>query len=343
MLKRKKVDNVEFCFYDYYDDPSQMKMTKGTNNTEYDMRYDLDNNAKWVDSNTEMHFSFERVDSGNWLNIIARKTSDKDELYNVSLNVSPMYSRQLNWFYVVASNYSGNGIEIKDNEEKKQTLYTDWLEGINNYSIEWSVTKSNNGADTRLKNGTDFTISSDGKTITLYGSNLKKYITSKEYYVDITANAKVIINGKASDLEYELCFRYETSDEMYYDDDDDPAPVVSPTVIPNPPVQPASQPAPAVAPASQVVPSATPVDKATTFSVKNNAKVKSSAKIKIKDNDKIKKVTINGKAIKIKKNKTSVVLKLKSYKKKLKKKGKWNTLKVTDNKGNVKTIKFKTK
>ena len=47
--------------------------------------------------------------------------------------------------------------------------------------------------------------------------------------------------------------------------------------------------------------------------------------------------------IKIKKNKTSFTLKLKSYKKKLKKKGKWNTLKVTDNKGNVKIIKFKTK
>ena len=66
-------------------------------------------------------------------------------------------------------------------------------------------------------------------------------------------------------------------------------------------------------------------------------------KIKIKDKDKIKKITLNGKTVKIKKNKTSVTIKLKSYKKALKKKGKWNTLKVTDNKGNVKTIKFKTK
>ena len=59
--------------------------------------------------------------------------------------------------------------------------------------------------------------------------------------------------------------------------------------------------------------------------------------------DKIKKITLNGKAIKIKSGKTSFTLKLKSYKKKLKKKGKWNTFKVTDYKGNVKTIKFKIK
>ena len=84
-------------------------------------------------------------------------------------------------------------------------------------------------------------------------------------------------------------------------------------------------------------------DKTTSFNVKNKATVKTSAKIKVKDKDKIKKITLNGKTIKIKKNKTSFTLKLKSYKKKLKKKGKWNTLKVTDNKGNTKTIKFKTK
>lgn len=84
-------------------------------------------------------------------------------------------------------------------------------------------------------------------------------------------------------------------------------------------------------------------DKVTTFSIKNKAKIKASAKIKIKDKDKIKKITLNGKTIKIKKNKTSFTLKLKSYKKMLKKKGKWNTLKVTDKKGNVKSIKFKMK
>ena len=63
----------------------------------------------------------------------------------------------------------------------------------------------------------------------------------------------------------------------------------------------------------------------------------------VKDKDKIKKITLNGKKIKIKSGKTSFILKLKSYKKKLKKKGKWNTLVVVDAKGNKKTLKFKTK
>ena len=84
-------------------------------------------------------------------------------------------------------------------------------------------------------------------------------------------------------------------------------------------------------------------DNKTTFSIKNKAKVKKTAKIKIKDKDKIKKITLNGKKIKIKSGKTSFILKLKSYKKKLKKKGKWNTLVVVDAKGNKKTLKFKTK
>jgi len=43
------------------------------------------------------------------------------------------------------------------------------------------------------------------------------------------------------------------------------------------------------------------------------------------------------------KNKASFTLKLKSFKKKLKEKGKWNKLVVTDAKGNKKTLKFKTK
>ena len=109
-----------------------------------------------------------------------------------------------------------------------------------------------------------------------------------------------------------------------------PTEVVSPTVSPT--VTPTVSPSPAVT-----------KDKVTTFNIKNKATVKTSSKIKIKDKDKIKKITLNGKTIKIKKNKTSITIKLKSYKKKLKKKGKWNTLKVTDKKGNVKTIKFKTK
>ena len=103
---------------------------------------------------------------------------------------------------------------------------------------------------------------------------------------------------------------------------------------------------PTTKPTEQPTPVPTPTitkDRKTTFSIKNKAKIKNTTKIKVKDKDKIKKITLNGKTIKIKKNKTSITIKLKSYKKALKKKGKWNTLKVTDNKGNLKSIKFKTK
>ena len=135
-----------------------------------------------------------------------------------------------------------------------------------------------------------------------------------------------------------------------------PTPTATPTLIPTsqptpvvtPSVTPATKPSetttiqPTVSPT--VIP--TPVvvkDKKTTFSIKNKATIKNKKKIKIKDKDKIKKVTLNGKNIKIKTNKTSITVKLKSYKKYLKKKGKWNTLKVIDKKGNSKSIRFKTK
>ncbi|MBQ8085223.1 MAG: hypothetical protein IJ232_03850 [Lachnospiraceae bacterium] len=84
-------------------------------------------------------------------------------------------------------------------------------------------------------------------------------------------------------------------------------------------------------------------DTKTQFSIKNKAKVKATSKIKVTDKDKIKTITLNGKKIKIKKNKTSITLKLKSYKKLLKKKGKWNKLVVTDIAGKKVTLKFKIK
>ena len=127
-------------------------------------------------------------------------------------------------------------------------------------------------------------------------------------------------------------------------------PSSSPTQIPtSDPSQkvkttPTSQPTAIVTPTK--TPTTNPVvkkDKETTFSIKNKSTVKKTSKIKVKDKDKIKKIALNGKTIKIKKNKTSITIKLKSQKKKLKKKGKWNILKVTDKKGNTKTIKFKTK
>ena len=141
-------------------------------------------------------------------------------------------------------------------------------------------------------------------------------------------------------------------------------PVSTPTIDNKPTLVPSKTPdntdsvaTPTVSPSEKVKPSVTPTvsptatnvkDNKTTFKIgtktlKNKKTIKKKSKIKITDKDKIKKITLNGKAIKIKKNKTSFTLKLKSYKKKLKKKGKWNTLKVIDNKGNVKTIKFKTK
>ena len=89
-------------------------------------------------------------------------------------------------------------------------------------------------------------------------------------------------------------------------------------------------------------------DNKTTFKIgkktlKNNSKIKKTAKIKIIDKDKIKKITLNGKKIKIKSGKKTFTLKLKSHKKKLRKKGKWNKLVVIDKKKNKKTLKFKTK
>ena len=119
-----------------------------------------------------------------------------------------------------------------------------------------------------------------------------------------------------------------------------------------PEVSPSKEPAattPAASPSkdpSAATPTVTPAkakDNKTTFSIKNKATVKKTKKIKVKDKDKIKKITLNGKKIKIKSNKKTITVNLKSYKKYLKKKGKYNKLVVTDKKGNKKTLKFKTK
>ena len=137
-----------------------------------------------------------------------------------------------------------------------------------------------------------------------------------------------------------------------------PKPVSTPTVpaTPTQNVDPSSTATvvPTAGQAGVVTPSAqslgasatTPVaakDNKTSFNIKNKKTIKKTSKIKIKDKDKIKSIILNGKKIKIKSGKTSYVLKLKSYAKKLKKKGKWNTLKVTDKSGNVATIQFKIK
>ncbi|MBP3234871.1 MAG: carbohydrate binding domain-containing protein [Eubacterium sp.] len=135
-------------------------------------------------------------------------------------------------------------------------------------------------------------------------------------------------------------------------------PSVTPAATPGadstekPSVSPSATPTSTATPSKEVTPSTAPSvkpgkavvkDKKTTFSIKNKSKVKKYAKIKIKDKNKIKKVTLNGKNVKIRKNKTSVTVKLKSYKKILKKKGKWNKLVVTDKNNKKTTIKFKIK
>lgn len=82
---------------------------------------------------------------------------------------------------------------------------------------------------------------------------------------------------------------------------------------------------------------------AASINIKNKKAYKISFKVKIKDNDKIKEVVINGKKLKIRSGKKSISFKLSKYKKYLKKKGKWNKLTVTDEKGVKKTVKFKIK
>lgn len=82
-------------------------------------------------------------------------------------------------------------------------------------------------------------------------------------------------------------------------------------------------------------------DKPTKFNIKNKKTYKKSKKVTVKDLDGIKTVKLNGKKISVKKGKTNVSFKLSKFKKYLKKKGKWNSLIVTDVNGKKKSIKFK--
>ncbi len=82
---------------------------------------------------------------------------------------------------------------------------------------------------------------------------------------------------------------------------------------------------------------------ATKLSIKNKKKYPLSKKLTIRDADGIRSVKLNGKTIKIKVGKKSISFKLSKYKKKLKKKGKWNRLVIIDQKGKKTTVKFKIK
>ncbi|MBR1866343.1 MAG: hypothetical protein IJ801_07540 [Lachnospiraceae bacterium] len=84
-------------------------------------------------------------------------------------------------------------------------------------------------------------------------------------------------------------------------------------------------------------------DNPTTLNIKNSKTYKTSKKITIKDADGIKKIKLNSKTIKVKNGKTKYSFKLSTYKKYLKKAGKWNKLVVTDKTEKKKTVKFKTR
>ncbi|MBQ8086397.1 MAG: NPCBM/NEW2 domain-containing protein [Lachnospiraceae bacterium] len=80
-----------------------------------------------------------------------------------------------------------------------------------------------------------------------------------------------------------------------------------------------------------------------TINIKNKKTYKKSKKVTISSNVYLRSVTLNGKNIITSNYLKKVSFKLSKYKKKLKKKGKWNKLVVTNSYGRQKTIKFKTK
>lgn len=84
-------------------------------------------------------------------------------------------------------------------------------------------------------------------------------------------------------------------------------------------------------------------NQATKLNIKNKKKYPLSKKLTIRDTDGIRSVKLNGKNIKIKAGKKSISFKLSKYKKKLKKKGKWNRLVIIDQKGKKTMVKFKIK
>ncbi len=175
-----------------------------------------------------------------------------------------------------------------------------------------------------------------------------------------------ITGWKTPDSETELCYFDESnvSDNKYtytrgfYPEADvtleavwlpngepitEPIPDVKPNPVATPPAVAPADPTPAPAPAATPATEVKKADSTVTVSIKNKATIKLSTKIKVKSKKKIKSVYINGKKLSVKTGKKNITLKLKAYKKLLKKKGKWNTLKIVDKSGKKKIIKFKTK
>ena len=80
-----------------------------------------------------------------------------------------------------------------------------------------------------------------------------------------------------------------------------------------------------------------------TINLKNKKTYKKTKKVTVKSSLDLKTIKINSKKLKVKSGKTKVSFKLSTYKKYLKKKGKLNTITVTDAKGKKLTVKFKVK
>lgn len=81
----------------------------------------------------------------------------------------------------------------------------------------------------------------------------------------------------------------------------------------------------------------------TTWNIKNKSRCSIRKKITIKDPDGILSIQLNGRKIKLPKNKKKFSLSLSKYKKRLKRHGAWNKLIIKDNQGNKAVLRFKIK
>ena len=279
--------------------------------------------------------------SGNETFRIAAEDDTEDKVFLLSLKDS------VNSSYGFEDHYYCDSETRTDNSFNSEDDY--WILR-NPYDYDWSVATVNSygfcqSGDRKKK-------SDEGGIRPALHVDLSKLTLTKAGTVTAgdPAGGETIPNTSADDTPIEIAEPQPTEKS-------DPTPEATPTPDAESTPKPAAptkapEATPTKAPEvdSTASPEATPTikpapakDNKTTFSIKNKAKVKKSAKIKVKDKDKIQKITLNGKTIKIKKNKTSITIKLKSYKKALKKSGKWNKLVVIDANGNKKSIKFKTK
>ena len=237
-------------------------------------------------------------------------------------------------------------VDLSDNKQLKKlwcgaNSFTE-LNLSNNTELEYLFCENNN------LNG-DLNLSTNTKLKTLYcnGNNLNKVILNTDVNnIELRNDAGVSISNKGNEITGNVVTTPDLDDnnlnqQKISETPKETSTTTEETTVESSPFNPL--PSPIVHTSTPKTTIVKAKDNKTIFSIKNKAKVKSNASIRIKDTDKIKKITLNGKTVKIGKNKTNCTVKLKSYKKYLKKKGKWNTIKVIDKKGNIKTIRFKIK